>query len=82
MAEVAAGVITGHSTADLSWKCETKYRGRKTARGRIGNTENQKMGQDISGDGHRHLRLTFILLQLMDIFFIAQRGRKALRHVF
>lgn len=43
MAEVAAGVITGHSTADLFWKCETKYRGRKTVRGRIGNTENQKM---------------------------------------
>lgn len=62
IAEEAAGVITGHSTGDLFWKHEIKYGGRKTVRGRIGNTENQKKGQDISGDGHRHLRPSFILL--------------------
>lgn len=42
MTEAAAGVITGHSTGDLFWKHETKYGGRKTVRGRIRNTDNQK----------------------------------------
>lgn len=62
MAEVAAGVITGHSTGDLFWKHETKYRGRKIVRGRIGNNREPKKGQDMSGDGHRCLRPNFILL--------------------
>lgn len=40
MSEAAASVIAGHSAADLSWKQESNYRGRKTVRGRMGNTEN------------------------------------------
>lgn len=50
MAEVAAGVTTGHSTGDLSWKHETKYRERKTLRGGIGKQRTKK-GTRHRGDG-------------------------------
>lgn len=51
MAEVAAGVITGHSTGDLFRKHETTRGGRKTVRGRTGNIEN--LSQDTK-KGTRH----------------------------
>lgn len=40
MSEAAASVIAGHSAADLSWKQESNYGGRKTVKGRMGKTEN------------------------------------------
>lgn len=39
MPEEAAVVITGHSTANLSWKQESNYGRRKTVKGRMGNAE-------------------------------------------
>ena len=40
MSEEAASVIAGHSAADLFWKQESNYGGRKTVRSRMGNMEN------------------------------------------